>query len=209
MKPLQAGSWSQGQFGKGWPQPGPHKHPQPLLMDSLAVLPPCSCSQLLAAPTRPAATQGQPWREDDCSQLKDSSGSTGSLGKTAQYHLVTLQKGQHTELHPWSGVSTLHTGAQLWSSQGWSLSHSQAWYPRDPAEGAGWQQGRQVWLDRNTTFQCYPWSISRDSTGHLRDLTPDTRPSQRIQLTARAHLVLGKDESSKCHSSSAVTPCLS
>lgn len=45
--PPQAGSWRQGQFGKGWPQPGPHKHPQPLLMDSLAVLPPLL---LLSAP---------------------------------------------------------------------------------------------------------------------------------------------------------------
>lgn len=66
------------------------------------------------------------------------------------------------------------------------------------------------------TFQCYLWSISRGSTGHLRDLTCDTYPSQRIQLTAWGGFACQsppgagyKDQSSKCHSSSAVTPCLS
>lgn len=66
------------------------------------------------------------------------------------------------------------------------------------------------------TFQCYLWSISRGSTGHLRDLTCDTYPSQRIQLTAWGGFACQsppgagyKDQSSKCHSSSAVAPCLS
>lgn len=69
---------------------------------------------------------------------------------------------------------------------------------------------------KNTTFQCYLWSISRGSTGHLRDLTSDTCPLQRIQLTAWGGLACQsppsagyKDQSSKCHSSSAVSPCLS
>lgn len=70
--------------------------------------------------------------------------------KTVQYQLVTLQREQHNELHLWSGAlcahSTVHTGAQLWSSQGWPWSHSQARDPRDPAEGAQWQQGRPVWM---------------------------------------------------------------
>lgn len=51
---------------------------------------------------------------------------------------------------------------------------------------------RQVGLaGKNTTFQCYLWRCSRGSTGHLRDLAPDTCPSHRVQLTARIHLVLG------------------
>lgn len=95
-------------------------------------------------------------------------------------------------------------------------SQSQARDPRDPSEGARWQQSKRVWLERNMTFQCYLRSISRGSTGHLRDLTCDTYPSQRIQLTAWGGFACQsppgaryKDQSSKCHSSSAVTPCLS
>lgn len=95
-------------------------------------------------------------------------------------------------------------------------SHSQARDPRDPGEGAWWQQGKCVWLERNMTFQCYPWSTSTDSTGHLRDLTSDTYPWQMIQLTAWGGFSCQsppgsgcKDQSSKCHSSSVVNPCLS
>lgn len=108
----------------------------------------------------------------------------------------------------------LHTGAQLWSSQGWS--------PRATAKPGipGTQQkehgGSKASVERNMTFQCYPWSTSTDSTEHLRDLTSDTYPWQMIQLTAWGGFSCQsppgagcKDQSSKCHSSSVVNPCLS
>lgn len=93
-------------------------------------------------------------------------------------------------------------------------SHSQARAPRDPAEGAQWQQGKQVWLERMQLPSAASGG-SRGSTGHLRDLTSDTCPLQRIQITAWGGFACQsppsagcKDQSSKCHSSSAVNPCL-
>lgn len=142
--------------------------------------------------------------------MRHNSGSTRSLGKTLYSTSCdsaerATQRAAPLEHH----VPTPHC------TQEWSPTAT-ARDPRDPAEGAWWQQGKQVWLERNTTFQCYLWSISRGSTGHLRDLTSDTCPLQRIQLTAWGGLACQsppsagyKDQSSKCHSSSAVSPCLS
>lgn len=127
-----------------------------------------------------------------------------------------MQRGQCNELHLWSGASHVHRSIALELTGMEPQSHSQARHPRDSA-GARWQQGKWVWLERNTTFQCYLWTISRGSTGHLRDLPSDTCPSQRIHLTAWEEFACQsppsagckKDQSSKCHSSSALTPCLS
>lgn len=68
------------------------------------------------------------------------------------------------------------------------------------ASGSGWK-GTQL---SSATSGDAP-EIALD----ISEISRLTHPSQRTQLTARVHLVLGKDESSKCHSSSAVTPCLS
>lgn len=117
--------------------PSTHGH---LLMDSLAVLP---LLILLSAPGCSHPPPLQPHRDSPGEMMTPSSCEIQLCinwipwENTVQYQLVPERAtGGATPLE-WYITCPLHTGTE-------PQSHSQAWYPRDVAEGAWWQKGKWI-----------------------------------------------------------------
>lgn len=101
-------------------QPGPHQHPQPLLMDNSPRLPilTSALTSCLLSPASPTAARGQPCGDDSSSQLPD----------TALDQLDTL--GKHCLLPASDFVErvtrlTASLSSPLWCPLPWCQSHNQ------------------------------------------------------------------------------------